>query len=719
MTVSTLRPNSTVSNTGTLVGAATVHAALSDDSDSSYVGLGLGDFLDLFQVHFGDLPALPAGAVIKSVGMRVRSNVVFPVGKTFTAQQDNFGPLYAQSDYVITWSAITTITGPTLTQAGITKAQVDAVIGMCRTIDGGGDVHRVYEVYLDVVYVTVPVADPTAPTGTLTTENTPLIRWANTIDNDGGALTNFQVRVFTDAQYGAGGFDPGVSAATVDSGVLPGGGAGLWDMAPAALTNDTYRAYVRVAQTVNGVQHWSAWDFTEFTIDVTPPQAPALIVTADNANARHQLTIDESSTPGAVANHYFEIERSLDAGATWGPVRQLAAGRMPNGAVVVATGEYGPAQSDSTVHNVPLPTPLGGILAGDLLIAFLASDGNPTIGFPVGWTEIKDEAGNGSAVRVACAWNRAAGGETGTIDVTNSVAEMTAVRILCIRYAHPTSAPEISAGQNGIAANSGNPDSLTLAGWGVENTLWIAAMGNDDNVAVTAGPADYGGFGNTRMAAASGAGVATAYRHARATSQNPGTFTHATASNRAWTVAVRPAQATPDVFDYEAPNGVATAYRLRSLLVFETGSTIVSAWTEDEATWTSTSWWLKHPHRPDLNMIVLVRSFQSVQRAGRQGVFQALGATDAIVVSDTPGPWSADITFRLDSLAEQAAFDALFETNGTLLLQSPPGEGGPDYVRFGDQTRQRVVDRASAAQVFDAVRFTAVASPTGDVDAWP
>lgn len=42
MSVAMLRPSATTFNTGTVTGAATAHAALSDDSDSSYVTLALG-----------------------------------------------------------------------------------------------------------------------------------------------------------------------------------------------------------------------------------------------------------------------------------------------------------------------------------------------------------------------------------------------------------------------------------------------------------------------------------------------------------------------------------------------------------------------------------------------------------------------------------------------------------------------------------------------------
>ncbi|HTE61632.1 MAG TPA: hypothetical protein VK631_14870, partial [Solirubrobacteraceae bacterium] len=582
-----------------------------------------------------------------------------------------------------------------------------------------GPIARVYEAYLDATYVTKPVVSADLPTGTVTNTNLPTVTWSNTLDSDGGPQTQYVVRVFTDAQYTAPGFSfltdtPVANTGTgTGAGHLVSGPVTSWQL-NEVLPDDTYRAYVAIGQTVNGAAHFSDWAFTEFIVNVVLPGTPTLVATADNANGRIALAVID--VPGTASTDGFELERSLDAGTTWEAVRTLDAGSI-DVPFVAETGVFASA-ADATSHALVLPAPTGGILADDLLLAVVAMDGNPTMTWPTGWTEIKDEAGNGSAVRVACAWYRAVGGESGTITLTTSASEGGGARILCIRNASATTAPEVSTGVSGAAANA-NPDSLNPTGWGTEPTLWIAAMGLDGNVAVTSGPSGYYDFGNTRWANASGAGVATASLLSVAASADPGAFTHVLEDSRAFTVGVRPRNASLTVYDYEAPNGTTMQYRARSLHDYN-GVWAASAWATDTEAWTSTSWWLKHPHRPDLNMAVRVRSFASKQRAGRQGVFQALGATHAIVVSDTRGPVTGTVAFRLDSIAEQDDLDALLDTVATLMLQSPSGQGGPDYVRFADQDRQRVVDWASAAQVFDALTFTAVASPTGDVAvAWP
>jgi hypothetical protein len=199
--------------------------------------------------------------------------------------------------------------------------------------------------------------------------------------------------------------------------------------------------------------------------------------------------------------------------------------------------------ADATTHAVNYPAPSGGILADDLLICFVGIDGltGQTVSWPDGtWNEILDTVSN-NAVTCACAWKRASGGESGSFTVTSSASEGGGFRVLCVRNAHPSTAPEI-ASTTGNSTNP-NPPSLNPTNWDTpENTLWIAAAGNDlGTVAITAAPTGYHGLTNTRWNNASGAGVATAWTQTSAASEDPGTFTMATEQWVAWTVGVRPA----------------------------------------------------------------------------------------------------------------------------------------------------------------------------------
>lgn len=708
-----LLPSSTVANSGVVVTGASAHAALADSSDASYIGdIDSGDTITL---GFDDF-TLPAGAVITNAIGYYR--IATTTGPAATYQINSSLPDSTSGTWPLPGAAVnlSPADGAFALIDQPSDAQLDAST-ITLFADGGNfqpDALRVYKLWLRVLYVTQPVVSADTPTGTLTTTNLPTIGWSWTPDSDGGAQTRYEVKVFTDAQYGAGGFDPDSSTSTVSSGIKVGADT-TWQLTQT-LADDTYRAYVRVAQTVNGSLLWSAWDPVEFTIDVDVPGTPTLVATADNANARVGLTVTD--VPGVVSTDWFELNRSTDGGTTWGPVRTLDGTGTITLPWVAAVGEFASA-ADATSHALVLPAPFGGIRADDMLIAVVAMDGNPTMTWPAGWAEIKDEAGNGSAVRVAVAWKRATGGESGTITLTTSASEGGGARILCVRGASTATAPEVSTGVSSSAANA-NPDSLNPAGWGTEPTLWIAAMGLDGNVAITAGPSGYYEFGNTRWANASGASVATAALMSLAASADPGTFTHTLEDSRAFTIGVRPKNAAATVYDYEGGNGDTVSYRARAVHDYDGGSA-ASAWSAtDSESWTGASWWLKHPERPDLNQAVLIRSFASRARAGRQGVFQALGASYPIVVSDTRSSQTGQITLRSDSDTEQAELDALLDTVGTLLIQPPTGQGTDLYLRVTNHDRQRVVDAAVLlGRVFEVLDFVEVAAPTGDVVAWP
>lgn len=312
MTLVSLRPDSTVSSTGTLTGAASVNAALSDNSDASYVTFTAGQQA---VVGIGDL-TLPASAVIKNVQMKARISNPAGAGTSATASMTATGGP-TQSSISSTPPTLTTYSiGPPA--IGWTDAQLDAAtltIKNYASLNGGSV--RASELYLDVRYVTIPVVTVTAPTGTLTTTNTPTVTWTDSLDGDGGAQTGFQVKVFTAAQYGIGGFDPASSPNTYDSGVQASSSTS--HAITMALANATYRAYVRARQTVNGADHWSAYAFSGFIVSVTPPAVPTFALTTESTQGRIRAVITTGG--GATTTDRVELQRSVDGGTTWLAVR--------------------------------------------------------------------------------------------------------------------------------------------------------------------------------------------------------------------------------------------------------------------------------------------------------------------------------------------------------------------------------------------------------------
>ena len=171
MSLAVLRPNGTVSNSGTIVGAASAHAALSDNSDASYINFTAGQSAE---VNLSDF-VLPSGAVIKHVSVRARldgspasyaAEVIVRISDAMTV-----------GGTVSPTSMPTTITIGSAV-VGWTAAQINGATLVVTNV-GDGDIGA-YEAYFDVTYVEKPVATVTAPTGTVTNTNRPVIEWTMT-----------------------------------------------------------------------------------------------------------------------------------------------------------------------------------------------------------------------------------------------------------------------------------------------------------------------------------------------------------------------------------------------------------------------------------------------------------------------------------------------------------------------------------------------------------
>lgn len=499
MTVVTTRADATVAAFGlSATGAASRHAALSDDSDISYIN---GAYDDVATLGFAE-PSIPAGGRVKTIviRMRIARTVAIPTG--YRVYYALAGTLSTDPLTVFpTWSTPTTITVLTLATDTV---PTDLRVQLHKFFGGTNDA-PVYEMYVDTTYVALPVVVVDAPTGTITNTNTPAISWTDTLDTDGGAQTAYEVKVFHSSVYGAGGFNPATSTgASIESGITTGAAASWQSL--QTLPNGTYRAYVRVAQTVNGAYHWSAWAYSGFTINVALPAVPLLTATPENDDARVRIDIDHQS--GAATTDALEVQRSAD-NVTWEPLR--------------------------------LTTDTDGVI--------LATDAT--------------------------------------------------------------------------------------------------------------------------------------------------------------------------VYDMEGGNGQTVYYRARALHNYS-GEYAASAWATDDAAWTSSTWWLKSVLHPSLNAPVYPHSVPSYQRPARQGVFQALGATRALVVSDTRGADRGTIVFRVDTDSQASALNELLDSGEVLLLQGAPGQHWTDrYVVLGDLDRARLVDKAYVEGTLDTLTWVEVDAPVGVIDDWP
>jgi hypothetical protein len=900
MTVSTLRPDATVGNDGALTGAATLHGAWSDDSDSSYVTLDHNEDAGITLSDF----TLPAGAVVKSVALRARcargSGITSGLLGWSVAglASPGFGTVN------VNWSTPATVTATTQL-VSLDEADVDAfVVGFDSSTAGFSP--RVHEVYVDVTYVAIPVVAIDAVTDPTTDTNQPTFTWVVTLDSDGGVQTRYEVKVFTDAEYGAGGFDPDTSTPTATSGITSSASTS-WQV-DENLADDTYRVYVRVAQTVNGVLHWSDWDFDEFAVSVELPTAPDVTVAADDADGRISVAID----PLGVPTSYDSFTRTVAASDTWGTAElspgdddwevsfgnaglnyaSVAGGVALYQSNTSATGgnRLHPALSDFTATakfrlqalpsggsvyyglfgryrqfgadpdhvrarvrfngsarvTLMVTRDVGGVATnsteddlydadtgwwwhkfqaiGDTIRAKVWPDGDAEpdwqlemthadiaamtetdvgVRFPtasgsslplieVDDFRVVDSGGTATTDYVeaqrligrinqvldpsfehadlATYWAAYQNGGTGTIERSSQFsrsgdycAKLTATSAIsdlgAVSAASPAAWVKIRPGQTLRAAGYSRASTTTrqfhmLVAWYDSSGVFVSS---DLGAFATNSASDWTRSADLEVEAVEEAAYAAVYiSHTGGLANGEVHFVddimatvdeplldsyfdgdsagagwegneHASRSftGDGWET-VRQLEAGEianddgviTLYDYEAPNGEIVYYRARALHDYS-GVLAASAWTETVGSWTSTDWWVKHPHRPDLNVALHVRSYKAKQRAGRVGVFQALGASYPVVVQDTRETARGEIVLRLDSEAEQDALDALLDTYATLLIQGPSGSDEPGYVRVLDHARERVFDRNPGIPSFDTLTIVAVASPSGDVVAWP
>lgn len=300
MTFVNLAPNGTVANTGAVTGAANAHSALSDSSGSSYVTF---DPNELVSLNVADL-SLPSGGLVVLAQVYARVIGGASSARTTLVAGSQSGDHYT----IVNWLAATDVAGASVF-GGLSDSDVDgATMAFVHAGPSSADVLTVYEMWLRVLYLTKPTVSVTEPTSTVS-ENVVTVRWNPSFDADAQSDQYYrEVKIFSSAQYGAGGFDPDSSTATAASGVELGRFASR-EFPSTVLPDGDYRAYVRVAAS-NTPDHWSDWDYEAFTVDAPNPGVPDMTLTADSSNGRIGIELDD--TAGDVSTTHFQVERADD-----------------------------------------------------------------------------------------------------------------------------------------------------------------------------------------------------------------------------------------------------------------------------------------------------------------------------------------------------------------------------------------------------------------------
>jgi hypothetical protein len=180
-----------------------------------------------------------------------------------------------------------------------------------------------YALYIDVETAPRPTVSVTAPSGTVTDTSFPSVTWTPTF-SDGSPQSAYEIKIFDAATYGGGTFSPDTSTPIIGTGIITSTNNGQTLEGDLA-NSTTYRAYVRVASLINGVNYFSAWAFSQFALAIDSPATPTVSAFYDsntgavtvtifgrtNALSANQASI-ETNTTGWAAVTNCSISRSTD-----------------------------------------------------------------------------------------------------------------------------------------------------------------------------------------------------------------------------------------------------------------------------------------------------------------------------------------------------------------------------------------------------------------------
>ena len=328
-----LRPNANWNNASAFTisgGSASVHAALADNSDSTYITRSSTTVPASYEAEFGT-QTLAATEKVSYVNLRARTSI----GTTGSIEL-SLGVITDRNGRTVSYSvpfskantlALSTLdTALKLTTApngeAWTQTLIDnLVVKFADNAITSGDRANLYELYVDVITTTQPTVSVSAPTGTVTDTTFPSVVWTYA-DTDGDPQNAYEIKVFDSTTYGGASFDEDTSTPTVTTGIVTSSNNGQTLEADLA-DGTTYRAYVRVAQLVNGSNYFSDWAYSQFTIDVDAPATPLITAFYDSSEGAVTLTVFgrtnvlsanqasiETNTDGWIAETNCSIARS-------------------------------------------------------------------------------------------------------------------------------------------------------------------------------------------------------------------------------------------------------------------------------------------------------------------------------------------------------------------------------------------------------------------------
>lgn len=357
MPIEVCRPGSTITNGAwslTPSSGATLDEILSDDSDLTWISSSQRIDSDAtFAVFdFADV-ILPDGAKIKSVTLRLRTFQTAPAGggsfpSLFELVRfyielaeevvedvvegdlgDGLGLLFRflfgfpnptpPSGGAAAWQTTTIKSYPQKPSGG--EWDIDTFNALTWKIgrtDSGTTLVKISEYFVDLEYNERPVVTITGPVSPVDDTTRPRFTFTYA-DPENDPKDAHRVKVFTQAQVDAVGFDVEISVPVAQTDWVPG--VGLTWVCNKDLPNDDYVGFVQVRQKWDGIgEHRSEWDSWVFTVDVEGPDTPIVTATPnDTANwVQIDLAPDGDNVP---ATETYTVWYSDNNGVKWDVVR--------------------------------------------------------------------------------------------------------------------------------------------------------------------------------------------------------------------------------------------------------------------------------------------------------------------------------------------------------------------------------------------------------------
>lgn len=301
MATYTLRPNANWNNDSLFTitgGSGSVHAALADDSDSTYITRTSTTVPASYEAEFGT-QSLSATEKVVSVNLRARISVGTAGSASFS-----LGVITDRNGRSVSYSV------PITKQNTLALSTVDFALSLTSAPNGtawtqtlldnlvvkfadnstaSADRTNVYELYIDVVTTAQPSVTVTAPSGSVTTTSFPSVVWTYS-DADGDPQSAYEIKIFDSTTYSAGTFSADTSTPTVETGIVASSNNGQTLEADLA-NSTTYRAYVRVAQLLNGANYFSDWAYSQFSLSIDAPATPTISAFYESSTGSVTLTI--------------------------------------------------------------------------------------------------------------------------------------------------------------------------------------------------------------------------------------------------------------------------------------------------------------------------------------------------------------------------------------------------------------------------------------------